>query len=455
MAAPRRASPVGGLRTLGRATSRGLVALVPAALVAGVLYVWLPLASESDFAALAGLALVAALALVLSLGLERFGILMLSLALFAAPMNAVRPIPGVGFATASDLLLLLGIGALAPLLLTRPVRGQTLYLIGAGGVVAMSLLSSAVASGTLVSLNIIARLVVGALLLPLVFAMWRPGRSMVVTLASAYVLGNIANLAHAVFLGDASPEGRLLGLSMHVNILGFCAMLALALIPYLLRELPHRLRGVVVVAGGLCAYGVWVSGSRAALVVAVAIGLLYPVVARSIPALIALFGGGVVAIWFVGNALLEGESETNTLGRLFGAGSATASDQARDIEAAGAMDAFLSSPIVGGGFTEEILDAHNIYLQVAAAGGLLVLAFYLVLLAAVGYQSLRCGKRHQLLVLPVAAYILIGPLTPLLWDRYIWCVLALPFLLDVVRPDDDASHERGTADPSREDPVTP
>ena len=46
-------------------------------------------------------------------------------------------------------------------------------------------------------------------------------------------------------------------------------MLAVALVPYLLTVVPVRWRWTVVLAGGVCAYGVWTSGSRAALVVTV------------------------------------------------------------------------------------------------------------------------------------------------------------------------------------------
>ncbi|MGJ9412758.1 O-antigen ligase family protein [Aeromicrobium sp. CF4.19] len=418
---------------------RRFVAAVPAALVIAVLYVWIPLATGSLFAALAGLALIVGVTLVLVLGLERCATLMLALAFFSAPMNSVRPVPGAGFATASDLLLLVGILLLVPGLVSRPLKGQAFFLVGAGGVFAMSLVASMLTSETFVSLNIIARLVVGALALPMVFAVWRPRRQVVVLLATAYVLGNIANVGYGLARGTVTSEGRHLGLSMHVNILGFCAMLALALIPFLLRELPRRWHWAVLVAGGVCAYGVWVSGSRAALVVAVAVGVLYPVVARSIPAALALFGAGIAGIWFVGNALTSGEAETNTIGRILGAGTASASDQQRELEAQGAVEQFLAHPVFGGGFTVEILDAHNIYLQVAAAGGLAVLGFYLVLLGAVVMQSLRLPPRYHVLVLPAVAYILIGPLTPLLWDRYIWCVLALPFLLAAPSETDDVS----------------
>ncbi|GAA2081394.1 hypothetical protein GCM10009821_22530 [Aeromicrobium halocynthiae] len=433
-----------------RAVLLRVVSALPAVLVALVLYAWLPLAAASVALGLAGAAAVGGLALVLVLGFERSAVVLLAAAFATAPLNAVRPVPGLGFVTLADLLLLLAIGLLLPVLVTRRLSGQALLVGGALGVVVVSLVTSVLAPDPLTSLNTVMRLVVGALALPFVFAVWRAGRTVLALLAGSYVLGNVFNVIWSVTLGDVSDEGRRIGLSMHVNILGFCAMLAVALVPYLLTVVPVRWRWTVVLAGGVCAYGVWTSGSRAALVVTVAVAVLYPVVARSVPVAIALFGGGVAALWFLGSALDQGRAASGTIGRIFGAGTASASDLAREIEAQRAIDEFLRHPVIGNGFSADLLEAHNIYLQIAAAGGLLLVACYLVLLAAVVVQPLRLDPRHHLLVLPAAAYLLIGPLTPLLWDRYIWCVLALPFLLARPRQADAATDE----DSSTEELVT-
>ncbi|MBC7630273.1 O-antigen ligase, partial [Aeromicrobium sp.] len=223
-------------------------------------------------------------------------------------------------------------------------------------------------------------------------------------------------------------ENRYIGLSTHPNILGFCAMLGLALIPFLLQELPRRFSWVVLLAAASCGYGIWISGSRAALLVAGAVMVLYPLLARSIGAALVLFGLGIVPVFLVGRTLSSGEVGNNIIGRLAGGGSATASDQAREALAATTLDRFLAHPLFGVGFG-EVLEAHNIYLQVAAAGGVAVLLFYIVLLLSVLRQPFAIGSSYRLLALPAMAYALIGPITPLLWDRYIWCALAIPFLV--------------------------
>lgn len=434
--APRRTSRVAS-RVLG---------VVPVALVVATLYLWLPLAAASPPVGIGILVVVVAATLVLVLGLERSAVVMLTLGFVAAPMNAVRPVPGLSFASAADLLFLVAILLLVPLLVRRRLEGQAWFVLAAGGVVVASIVVSLTSVDPYVSFNIVGRLVVGAFVLPIVFALWRPGRWLPVVLAGGYVLGNCISVAYGVTLGDVSVEGRYPGLSTHANVLGLCAMLGLALVPFLLQEVPRLWRAAVLVGGLGCAYGVWVSGSRAAFAVAVVVAVLYPVVARSVPAAIALFGGGVLGLWVVARALLDGETGTNTLGRFFGAGSATASDLQREQEAQQAIDNFFDDPLLGGGFSVEILDAHNIFIQVAGAGGLLLLGFYLLVLGAVVHQALSKGPRYYVLLLPVAGYLMIGPLTPLLWDRYIWCVLALPFLLAPHRRADAESDQESTTE---------
>ncbi len=436
-------------RWTSRATSR-VLEILPVVLVAAVLYLWLPVATASVPLGVGILVMVVAGTMVLVLGLERSAVVMLTLGFVAAPMNAVRPVPGLSFASAADLLFLVAILLLAPLLVRRRLEGQAWFVLAAGGVLVASIVVSLTSDDPFVSFNIVARLVTGAFVLPIVFALWRPGRWLPVVLASGYVLGNCISVAYGVVFGEVSVEGRYPGLSTHANVLGLCAMLGLALLPFLLQEVPRVWRAAVLVGGLGCAYGVWVSGSRAAFAVAVVVAVLYPVVARSVPAAIALFGGGVVGLWVVARALLEGDTGTNTLGRFFGAGSATASDLQREQEAQQAVDEFFADPLLGGGFSVEILDAHNIFVQVAGAGGLLLLGFYLLVLGAVVHQALSKGPRYYVLLLPVAGYLLIGPLTPLLWDRYIWCVLALPFLLAPHRRADAESDE----DSSTEEMVT-
>lgn len=421
----------GSLKAIPRRSApwvRWLLSAAPMAFTLAVLAILLPLGVRTTTGAAFALAVAAVLVMLVAAGIETTAVVLIAVGFVLAPMNDVRPIASLDFVTASDACLVVGIALLVPVLIGRRFQPPTLFVVGALGVIAAGLVSSVVNPDPFTSLNSMMRLVVGALALPVFFVMWRPRREVVVILAAAYVVGDVINVAFALFNGVASYENRYLGLTTHPNILGICELLGLALIPFLLHELPKSFRWMVLTAAAICAYGIWISGSRAALLVAVVVAVLYPMLARSIEAFLILFGLAIVPVYLVGRTLTSGEVGNNILGRLGGGGSAAASDQVREALIVETTDKFLSHPILGVGFA-RVLEAHNIYLAIAAAGGVVVLVFYLILLSSVVLHPFTIGPSYRLLALPALAYALIGPLTPLLWDRYIWCLLALPFLV--------------------------
>ncbi len=421
------------------AFARGLVA---PAVVGLVLLLLLPMAVGSLFGAVVALGAAVLMIALVTFGIESTAIGLLVLSFTLAPMNDVRPVAALTFVTMSDVFLVLSVGLLVPMLLTRTVERQALFLVGAAGVVGLGLVTSVAAADPASSLNGLLRLLVGALILPITFMLWRPRRDIVALLATAYVVGNSISVLQAVTSGLVSYEGRSIGLTRHPNILGLCSMLALTLIPFILQELPRWCGWFVLAAAGVCGYGVWISGSRAALLVAVAMVVVYLVLSRSVERGLLLFGASILPVYLVGRTLSSGDYGNNILNRFAGGGSASASDLAREQLVREAVERFLSSPVLGVGFGDA-LEAHNIYLQVAASGGVLGLAFYLVLLASVVRQPLRLPARYRLLALPAFGYVLVGFITPLLWDRYIWCLLALPFLMSVPgTPADDPDQSR-------------
>lgn len=409
-------------------TAAGPVLLVPA-----LLALLLPLGLGSVFGAVVALCFVAGLVLLFSVGIERTALVLLLTAFVLAPMNNVKPVAAVSFVTASDVFLFLGVALLFPVLVTRGIGRQAPFLIGVAGLVATGLLTSAASPDAAGSLNGLTRLVVGALTMPLVFMVWRPGPRVLLAFAWAYVAGVCISVTHGRITGLMSLDGRYVGLTEHPNILGLTGLLGLTLVPFLLKASPRRVRWIALVAGALCAYGIWMSGSRAALVGAVAVAVLYLLLSRSIEHALLLFGLSIVPFYLVMRSFTSGSADSSPLGRLRGGGSATYSDLDRENLAHVALDRFFDHPLLGSGFADAA-EAHNIYLQVAAAGGVIALTFYVIILVASARQPLLLGSHHRLLALPVMGYALMGPLTPLLWDRYIWCVLALPFL--VPRPDE-------------------
>jgi hypothetical protein len=69
------------------------------------------------------------------------------------------------------------------------------------------------------------------------------------------------------------------------------------------------------------------------------------------------------------------------------------------------------------------LQAHNIFLQIAAAVGIFGLLFYLIVLWSLIRPILTLPSPYGLLSVPALAYAMAGLIFPFLWDRYIWCVL--------------------------------
>ncbi|RYY45407.1 MAG: hypothetical protein EON53_10705 [Actinomycetales bacterium] len=415
---------------VGPRERRAIRAAVLPVLVVGVLLVVLvPLSSLGGVGA--GLALTFAVGLVVlaAVGVESTAVAVLAIGIALSPLDNFRPIGALAFASLSDLVLLAGLLVLLPVLLRKPLPSEWLFLAAAGGLVVVGLVSSAGAEESGASLNSLLRLLVGALLLPVAFMVWRPSRGVVVGFALMYVVGNVGNLVAAYTVGESSWDGRRIGYSTHPNVMGLCAMLGLALVPFLLRVLPRRWSWLVLLLGVACAWNVWVSGSRAALVVAVAVAVLFVALERRVEVALALFGLAIPALWIVGNALTGGGSmQNNVLGRLLGGGTAAGSDAEREYLAKVALDAFTSHPVLGIGLG-DVMEAHNIYLQVAAAVGIVGTAVYLVLLASVALRAITLPGPSALLALPVLGYAMIGLMTTILWDRYVWAVLALPFLV--------------------------
>ena len=423
--------------------------LLPALVVALSLVVLVPVATGSVVGAIFALGLITGVTSIGVVGFEGTAVAALVLGVALSPMDNLRPVPAIAFVSISDVFLLVGVGCLIPVLMGRKWSLDPWFVAAVTGLSLTAILSSLLSDEPFASLNSVLRLVIGAMLLPIAFMIWRPGASMAVVFAWAYLLGNAANFV-ASFTQGSGDGGRRIGFSTHPNIMGLCAMLAVG-VAIVLWEVVPRFWGVMALgAATLCAGGVWVSGSRAALLALVAMLVLYPVVSRSLLTAVALFGLSLPVIFVAAQAILAGEnSADNAFGRLLGGGSASYSDQDREMLADVARAQFEAHPVLGAGLA-DVYAAHNIYLQIVAAVGVVGLTFFIAMLATVLLRCLSIDRRFVLLILPVFGYVMIGAITTIIWDRFVWCVLALPFLLPLVREehedaDPDAAPE-GLAD---------
>lgn len=430
---------------------------------------WVPVCSVVALLGLVAVAMTSTIAMIgaigvgvllaglVTLGTERLAMVLFAVGAILAPMNRVRPVDAVEFVTASDVFIVLGAFALVPVLLERRFRVDPLFVAAAGILFTFAMVSSLLSAAPFASLNGTVRFLIGAFGLPLIFMLWRPGVRYAVVVAAAFLLGNVINIVYARASSLVSFDGRRIGWSNHPNILGLCALLALALVPFILTQIPQMRRGMSVpvlqgltaAAAGICAFGLWISGSRAAVAAAAVVFLLWPLLMRSVYAGLAVFAAGIAGLYYVAETLLSGEAEHNPVGRILGSGTARYSDEARRIAHEEAWEQIHSSPLFGAGFV-DMLDAHNIYLQMLAAGGAFALAAYGLLLFAVVRVPIALGPRFYVLALPALGYVMIGPLTTIMWDRYLWYVLALPFLIPRSAGDhDEAGPARAAA---QEDP---
>jgi O-antigen ligase len=404
---------------------RGLTNVVAVALLTALLL----LASQSPPLGLISLALSAFFTLVVAAGPSRTGSGIVMLAVLTAPMDDVRPLGAGSFVTVSDVFFSIGFLLLAPAMLRGRVHLPKPYVAGSAILLASGLAASALSDQPLTSMTVMFRLVAAAIVLPALFMLWRPSWRTIDWMAGLYVIGQVISVVDSVF-GDALAGGRHQGLSTHPNYFGMCGMLAYALCLHLLNRVPRKWHWLIWAAMAICLYSTVSSGSRAALLVVVLITVLYPAVERS-----AMAGYVVVSLAVLGaasgGALLNKFGQGSAVDRLQGDASADVSDSARVGQLERGLQRFLDHPVLGDGFANAPLLAHNIYLQVAVVVGLVGLVGYLLVLwCTVQPLFVRKHPMHRL-GHAALAYAAVGMLTNTLWDRFVWTVLALAFLANL------------------------
>jgi O-antigen ligase len=389
-----------------------------------------------DNVLLCGLALATAAGLttVVVLGTERTATLLIFLGMVFSPLTELTVIPGSTLVTYADLFFALGFVLLFPTLLRGRFDVPPVYVVGMVIVLATSLVASATADHPAVSLNLMARLVLAVMFFPLIFMVWRPDVLLCVRLAQGYMLGAATTTLYGYLVAGPSPGdadlGRYDGLSEHPNALALITLLALLLTPFVTAYTSSPWSWLWWGVGAVCLFGMWLSGSRATLAAFIALALLYPVIERSLKAAWLLIAAATAGLVFAGKHI--NPDSDNPIGRLLGGGSAAGSNAQRETALDTGIAQFHQHPVLGNGF-EHALDAHMIYLEVAVCIGVVGLFGYLLMLWP-GIQPILTAPRplHRISY-PVLGYAMVGVLTPVLWDRYIWSVVALSFVVAAQR----------------------
>lgn len=372
---------------------------------------------------------------VVALGPERLGTLLVWLAMFTAPMNDrdYRPLPG-GPLTFSDLFFALGFLLLVGTMVRRRSRLPVDWAAGALLLVVAVLLAAAMSPTPAVGLNYGSRLIAAAVMLPAALLWWRPSRATIETLVWAYILGQVVSTMYSLAEGPTAGT-RYDGLATHVNFFALGGLLAITMLVHKWYVVRADRRWIVVVCTVICLFSIWSSGSRAALLVLLVVGVMVPLVERTAVSAYAVLAGAGIAVvaaeWLVRRA-----GEGSAVARLMGDSSTVGSDQDRREALSLGFEKWLAHPVFGKAFGEDSLAAHNIYLQVMVGIGLLGLVGFLL----VGFSAIRplfgTGPLHRL-GYAALAFAGVGLITNSLWDRFIWAALSLGILAGL--PDDEES----------------
>jgi hypothetical protein len=394
------------------------------------------LAVAAPFSPAAGLPAVALLFSAVAFGLlvDRYGARRLSLAFlvlaaFFGPMNALRLGTNV---TLTDVFLVMcaGLAIMArsttsapPAARRRPVRPDVLaaLLLIAGGI-----LGSQFADDLAVSLSSIIRFGLAAVGVPLVFVALGPTRTEVRLLAWAFVAGAAVNSVVGVLTYTTGNRG--IGLSTHSNHLAAACLLASGFAAGLFLTGSRRASWKAAALWGVVAVGILKSGSRAGVIgemilIALLLGLTGST--RILRWCVTVVVGVAVLLAFNVIPYDEQDAIARVLGRNRSA--VAASDFERAQFRAKAIQGIEEHPLTGAGF-EEARTAHNVYLQVWGAAGIIGLLGMAVLWAA-GVHALLEAMGGDRWVLGAAAgvvsFLIIASASNILWDRYLWFAFAL------------------------------
>ncbi len=364
------------------------------------------------------------LTLLIYFGPDRLGIGVLLLATFLAPINGLKLGQG-GNVTYADFAYVLGIGLLIPKLLKSSSNMPRLYTWGILILTVNALVVSMLAPEPIPSLLGFVRVSWALIVIPIVLHRLRMSRVLLNTFAWSYVIGQIVSTAKGMTVSGALGGGRSIGWTTHPNFFGLAGQLAFAICVFLFYRTPKNQRWIVVVAAVICGVSVIQSGSRASLLCVALTVLIWPLVERTaISAYVLITFVALAAVGF--NFILQNAPEGSAFDRIKGGGSAQGSSLAREMLLTEGWAKFLSSPIKGSGWTTDILEFHNVYLEVAIAGGVLAVVGFVLVIASMIKPLFDEPVPNRLAFMGVS-YAVFAMLGPTLYDRVLWAALGLIF----------------------------
>ncbi|MBV8961435.1 MAG: O-antigen ligase family protein [Actinobacteria bacterium] len=256
---------------------------------------------------------------------------------------------------------------------------------------------------------------------------WRPSRRQARAILVAYGAGELLSVAVGVLNGP-DADNRVKGLTTHPVFFGLISAAGI-IIGYslvVMRGGRRRLFGVVVTV--VSAYGMLISGTRSALLLAAIGVLILQMGLRSLRSASVLATGGIVgiAISLFGTNLA---GSTPTITRILGGGYASNSNDARSLLRKETITLVKQHGLTGAGF-KYLTPPHNLILGVMAAAGILGLAGLLLVVIALIRQFVATSSGDPVtlaaLAVPLSAFACSWVLNAG-WDRWMWLPIAVAF----------------------------
>ncbi|WP_149480953.1 O-antigen ligase [Mycolicibacterium sp. P1-18] len=258
------------------------------------------------------------------------------------------------------------------------------------------------------------------------------------------------NLTFLLTNTTVDSSNRIPGLSDHPNNLGFTATLSIPVVVYFMGTMKHRWVAttmLICLLGGILA-----SGSRGAQLVApvvlIASVLWLPRIRSDGRSNVRFFSGSALAAVVVGLAVLvslpskirESILRITSIDSFFAAGNASNDDRFTLLEN-GMLD-WRQYPIFGAGL-RHIVEAHNIYVQLIASGGLVLLiamfAYWWCMIRDCLRLSAMGVDYARFLMLSIVGWLVLGAVENQLTERGIYfavgCIAGVASLHLSRRPD--------------------
>jgi O-antigen ligase len=165
------------------------------------------------------------------------------------------------------------------------------------------------------------------------------------------------------------------------------------------------------------------SGSRGGAVCVVLAGALTLVLVKRLRSRLPVLVGAMFGAMFIVFGLFpDALAQLLTSVRLSNGVGVDSSDEVRATLGAQGIADFKHSPFTGIGM-QVALDAHNIYRQLLAAGGVVLFGCFVVFAIGAFRCALRIGREHPLALAAaasMAAWLLFGMVENLLTDRFLY-----------------------------------